>query len=56
MCQDKLGNLVTGNAEVLNGKNTLKNTWTLNVIRNFEASGNIYYGPELEISELTDGV
>jgi hypothetical protein len=46
-CQDNLGNLVAEDAEVLN-------RWNSNVIRNLEASGNIYYSPELEITE--DGV
>jgi hypothetical protein len=54
MCQDKLGNLVAGDAEVLNRwKEYFEEHLNSNVIRNLEASGNIYYGPELEILEPT---
>jgi hypothetical protein len=54
MCQDKLGNLVTGDTGVLNRwKECFKELMNSNVTRNLEASGNIYYGPELEILEPT---
>jgi hypothetical protein len=55
MCQDKLGNLVAGDAEVLNRWKECFEEYVnyYNVIRNLEASGNIHYGPELEISETT---
>jgi hypothetical protein len=52
MCQDKLGNLVAGDAEVLNRwKEYSEEHLNYNVTRNVEASGNIYYGPKLAISE-----
>jgi hypothetical protein len=52
--QDKLGDLVAGDAEVLNTwKEYSEEHLNSNVIRNLEASGNIYYGPELEILEPT---
>jgi hypothetical protein len=54
MCQDKLGNLVAGHAQILNRwKEYFEEHLNSNVIRNLEASGNIYYSPELEISEPT---
>jgi hypothetical protein len=54
MCQDKLGNLVAGDAEVLNRwKEYCEEHLNSNVIRNFEASCNIYYGTEPDISEPT---
>jgi hypothetical protein len=54
MCQDKLGNLVAGHAQVLNRwKEYFEEHLNSNVIRNLEASGNIYYSPEIEISEQT---
>jgi hypothetical protein len=49
-----LENHVAGDAEVLNrSKDYFEEHLNSNVIRNSEASGNIYYDPELEISELT---
>jgi hypothetical protein len=54
MCQHKLRNQVAGDAEVLNRwKEYFEEHLNSNVIRNLEASGNIYYGPELEISKPT---
>jgi hypothetical protein len=54
MCQDKLGNLVAGDTEVLNRLNKyFEEQLNSNVIGNLEVCGNIYYGPELEILELT---
>jgi hypothetical protein len=51
MCQDKL---VAGDAEVLNRrKEYSEEHLNCNVIRNLEASGDIYYDLELETSELT---
>jgi hypothetical protein len=55
LCQGKLGNLLTGHSEVLNRwKEYLEEQLNSNVTRNLEASGNITYRPELEISEPTN--
>jgi hypothetical protein len=49
-----MGNLVAGDAEVLyQGKEYSEEHLNSNVIRNLEASCNIYYGPEIEILEPT---
>lgn len=49
-----MGNLVAGDIEVLNRwKEYFEEHLNSNVIINLEANGNIYYGPELEISEPT---
>jgi hypothetical protein len=54
MCQEKLGNFVAGDAEALNGwKEYFEEHLKSNVIRNLEASGNIYYSTASDISEPT---
>jgi hypothetical protein len=48
----KLGDLVAGDAEVLNRwREYFEEHLNSNVTRNLESNGNIYFGPELEISQ-----